>query len=289
MSLPPFSYIEARDVAEAATELRVNGDAVLIGGGTVVVPMLRHQLLRPTRLVSIVTIPGMDLIAQDDDHTLTIGALATHRRIAESSMVRRYAPLLASACAKVATPTIRSMGTLGGNLAYGESASDPPAALLALNATIHLVGCDGARTVPVRTWFTGFYSTVRSLDEIVVKIDIPRPPEDAIVRYLKWTPRSRDDKPLVGLALMLRIIDGVCMEVSMAVSGIAETPVMLGATSAILEGSELNRSTIEGVAEVASTEVEPIEDLQGSAEYRRSMLRVWTARMLEGLREDLAR
>lgn len=286
MSLSPFTYVEAQNVGEASGILHEDEEALLIAGGTVVVPMLRHRLLRPTTLVSIADVPHLDRIDVVDDGSLRVGALVTHRTIAQSELVHRHLSLLASACGRVATPAIRNMGTLGGNLAYAESASDPPAALLALGATVRLDGRNGPRDVPIESWFSGFYATARSRDEIVVGVDVPIPPEDTIARYLKWNPRSAEDKPLVGLALVLREERGTYRSVRLAVSGAGETPQLLSMAAAVLEGADLNQKVIEGVAEAAATEVAAFDDLQGSAAYRRSMLRVWVRRLLDSVRED---
>src|SRR5262249_60535766 len=108
--------------------------------------------------------------------------------------VRQRSPRLAYACGRVASPTIRSMGTLGGNLCYGESASDPSPALLALRATVRLHGPDGERTVPITEFFTGFYETALREGELLIGIDVPDMPAGACWRYFKWTPAGQGDK-----------------------------------------------------------------------------------------------
>src|SRR5262249_56031893 len=117
--------------------------------------------------------------------------------------VRQRSPRLAYACGRVASPTIRSMGTLGGNLCYGESAADPSPALLALRAVVRLHGPDGERTVPITEFFTGFYETALQEGEVLTAVDVPDVLADARWRYLKWTPRAQEDKALVGLATIL--------------------------------------------------------------------------------------
>ncbi len=208
--------------------------------------------------------------------------------MSHATLVQERCPLLAYACARVASPTVRSMGTLGGNLCYGESASDPSPALLALRATVRLHGPDGARTVPITEFFTGFYETALRDAEVLTGIDVPAMPADARWRYLKWTPRAQEDKALVGLAAML-VLDGRrCRVARLAVGGVGASPVVLARAEQALEGQELDDATIARAADAAAGEVEPMDDLQGSAEYRRDMLRVWVRRVVGGLAEGRA-
>jgi aerobic carbon-monoxide dehydrogenase medium subunit len=186
----------------------------------------------------------------------------------------------------VASPVIRSMGTLGGNLCYGESASDPPPALLALGGSVRLRGPGGERAVPFEEFFVGFYETAIRPDEVLTEIEVRRQPPGARWRYLKWTPRAREDKPLVGLAALLELEDGVCRRASMAVGGVADRPVRLERASAALSGRGLDDASIADAAEAAAGEVEPIDDLQASAAYRRDMLRVWMRRTLSDLASE---
>ncbi len=285
MILRPFDYVECKDVAEAVAALTAHGDdARLIAGGTALVPLMKHQVLRPAVLVSVTRVPGLAGTAPLEDGGVRIGPLSTHADVARSPLVRERAPLLAEACGRVASPTIRAMGTLGGNLCYGESASDPSPALLALRARLRLSGPDGERVVPVGEFFTGFYETALRPGEVLTAIDVPpmRGASGSSVRwrYLKWTPRAREDKALVGLAIVLRVADGVCRDARLGLGGVAVSPVTLARAEQALRGQRLEPSTFARVAEVAASEVEPIDDLQGTAGYRRDMLRVWTRRVL---------
>jgi carbon-monoxide dehydrogenase medium subunit len=288
--LRPFQYVECADVGEAVAALSAHGDdARLIAGGTALVPLMKHQVLRPAVLVSVARVPALSAIQSLADGGLRIGALATHAAVARSPLVRERAPLLAEACGRVASPTIRAMGTLGGNLCYGESASDPSPALLALRAELRLAGPDAERVVPITEFFTGFYETALGDGEVLTAIDVPPvraaadTPSSLRWRYLKWTPRAREDKALVGLAVMLSVADGVCRAARLGLGGVAVSPVALAGAERALDGARLEAATLARVAEIAAAEVEPIDDLQATAGYRRDMLRVWTRRVLAEL------
>ncbi len=287
MILRPFEYVSCQSPDEAVEALVQHGDdAVLVAGGTVVVAMMKHDLLRPAVLVGLDDVAPMSGI-EVDAGPVRIGALTTHREIAASRPLAEAAPLLAEACGRVASPVIRSMGTLGGNLCYGESASDPGPALLALDATYHLLGPGGARRVRARDFYRGFYETDRAADEVLTAVEVDRTGPDVRWSYFKWTPRSREDKPLIGLATTLET-GGDGPRVTMAVGGIDPRPVLLDRASAAASGSGLSDREIDAAAAAAADEVDPITDLQGSAEYRREMVRVWVRRVLSGLRAEEA-
>jgi len=287
--LRPFAYVESKTVDDAIVALRNGGeDARVIAGGTALVPLMKHSVLRPSLLVSIVRVPGLAEIAPAVSGGLRVGGVATHWAVSHSMAVQQRSPLLAYACARVASPTIRSMGTLGGNLCYGESASDPSPALLALRATVRLHGPGGERTVPITEFFTGFYATALREAEVLTGIDVPDMPAGARWRYLKWTPRAQEDKALVGLAAVL-VIDGRrCRVARLGVGGVGASPVVLAGAEHALEDQELDDATIARAADAAAAEVDPMDDLQGSAEYRRDMLRTWVRRVVTGLAEGRA-
>lgn len=286
MILRPFEYVESKTVDDAVAALRNGGeDARVIAGGTALVPLMKHAVLRPSLLVSIARVPGLGEIAADAAGGLRIGAVATHWAVSHSIAVQQRSPLLAYACARVASPAVRSMGTLGGNLCYGESASDPAPALLALRATVRLHGPGGERTVPITTFFTGFYETALRDAELLTGIDVPAMPAGARWRYLKWTPRAQEDKALVGLAAMLVMEGRRCRIARLGVGGVGASPVVLADAERALEDQELDEATIARAADAAADEVTPTDDLQGSAEYRRDMLRTWVRRVVTGLAE----
>jgi len=289
MILRPFEYVESKTVDDAIAALEGGGeDARVIAGGTALVPLMKHSVLRPSLLVSIARVPGLADIAPAMSGSLRIGGAATHWAVSHAALVQERSPLLAYACARVASPAVRSMGTLGGNLCYGESASDPSPALLALRASVRLQGPGGARIVPITEFFTGLYATALREAEVLIDIDVPAMPAGARWRYLKWTPRAQEDKALVGLAAML-VLDGRrCRVARLAVGGVGASPVVLARAEQALGGQELDDATIARAADAAAGEVQPIDDLQGSAEYRRDMLRVWMLRVVTGLAERRA-
>jgi carbon-monoxide dehydrogenase medium subunit len=278
-----FVYVRAESIDHALTELAAHGEEVqLVAGGTVVAALMRHRMIEPKVLVGLEAVPEISEINMNG-RGLRIGALATHRAVSRSNDVLSVAPLLAMACGKVASPAVRSMGTLGGNVCFGEPASDPGPALLALGARLRIRGLDGERVVAIEDHYRGYYETSLDMGEVLEAIEVDPTPHGSRMTYLKWTPRAREDKPLVGLAVLLELENGTCTNARLAVGGVADRPILLGVASSLLVGKELSETSIDEAAEAAADEVDPIEDVQASAEYRRDMLRLWTRRTLKSL------
>jgi carbon-monoxide dehydrogenase medium subunit len=238
MRLRPFEYREAGSLEEALALVGEDGDDIrLLAGGTALLLMIRYGIVRLQRVVSLHRLDDLRGVRRDGD-VLRIGALTSHAEIAASPLVREHCPVLAAAAGRVATPAIRNMGTIGGNLCYAESASDPAPALLSLGARVVLARRGGRRTVPLADGFyRGFYETSMAEGEILVEIEVPRQPTGAGT-YVKWSPRSLEDKALVGLAAVLDLDArrGVCRDLRLGLGGVNPTPVRLPRAEAAARG-----------------------------------------------------
>jgi carbon-monoxide dehydrogenase medium subunit len=284
--LTPFTLVEPESLSDALAAIaRLDGEARVISGGTALVSMIRLGLIKPDHLVSLHRIPGMAQIRADGS-ALELGAMATLADVERSRAVREGWPLIAEAVRRVATPAIRTSGTIGGNLAYAEAASDPAPALLCLDAEVRLAGPGGARTVPIRRFFRGFYEAALEPGEIVAAVRVPRPPAGSRGGYVKFTSRSAEDKPLVGVAALV-VLDaaGRCQDVRIGLGGAAPTPIRAQRAEGALLGTPLTDDAARAAAEAAAEEAEPLSDLMGSADYRREMIRVWVRRLLVALRD----
>ncbi len=285
MRLPPFALDEPESVPEAVEVLaRLDGESRVIAGGTALVPTMRLGLIRPDRLVSLHRIEGLRAIRVERG-ALDVGATATLAALAGHGAVRSGWPLLARAAASVATPAIRSTATLGGNLCYAEAASDPAPALLCLDAQVRVADAMGERVVPIGEFFTDFYETAIVPGEIVTGIRVPSAPPGARSSYVRFCPRSAEDKPLIGVAALVMLDgSGRVSQVRIALGGAAPTPILARRAAAALTGEGLTEAAIRSAAEAAAAEADPLSDLMGSAEYRREMIRVWVRRTLLSLR-----
>jgi len=286
--LRPFALREPATVEEAVAALAdLDGEARLVAGGTALVPMIRLGLVAPDRLISLHRVAGLQG-ARTAGGALELGAMTTCGAVERHPEVRHGWPLLARAAGRVASPAVRNLSTVGGNLAYAEAASDVSPALLCLEAEIHVAGPGRGRTVPITTLFRGFYETALAPGEIITGLRVPAMPAGARSGYVKFCSRSAEDKPLVGVAAVLTLegARSVCRGARIALGGAAPTPIRAARAEAGLEGEALSDAAIAAAAETAAREADPLSDLMGSADYRRRMVRVWVRRLLTALRDD---
>jgi len=284
--LHPFGLVEPESLSEALDAVtRLDGEARLVAGGTALVPMIRPgNLCRCTGYTKIVEAVLAEI--RKDGPALELGAMATHADIERSRAVRDGWPLLREAVRRVATPAIRTSGTIGGNLAYAEAASDPAPALMCHDAEVRVAGPHGGRTVPISRFFRGFYEAALEPGEIVTAVRVPPPPVGARGGYIKFTSRSAEDKPLVGVAALITLdSSGRCTDIRIALGGAAPTPIRAAAAERTVRGEALTDAVARAAAEAAARDAEPLSDLMGSAEYRREMIRVWVRRLLTALRD----
>jgi carbon-monoxide dehydrogenase medium subunit len=243
--------------------------------------MLQNRLIAPHVLLSLAGIPGLNRIEQINGG-VTIGALATLSACERGSILSERLPVLADTYRRVANVRVRNAATAGGNLTEADYASDPPAVLTALRAVVGVVGPRGKREIPLNQLFTAFYETALGQDELLTEIVIPPLPESARATYLKYTSRSSEDRPCVGVcAIVDRAPDGKCQDVRVVVGAVDEVPREIPAAEALAHGELLTIELIAEIAERYSAEIEPLSDLRGSSWYRKEMIRVFVRRALE--------
>ena len=280
-----IKFLEPTRFDEAVTALTEYGDeSKVIAGGTAVVLMLQQKLIAPAVLVSLGRLEGADFIRREEDG-LHIGALATLRDAERSPVIWQFCPALAHAFGVVGNVRVRNQATVGGNLAEADYASDPPAMLLALDARVKTLSLQGSREIPLRDFFLGFYTTALDSTEILTEIVVPNLSPNARATYLKYTSRSAEDRPCVGVAAVLDMDeDGCCRDLRVGIGAATETPQRLFEVEAQVQGEYLTDEIIQSVAEAYAQELEPLEDQRGSAWYRREMIRVFVRRALEEVR-----
>jgi carbon-monoxide dehydrogenase medium subunit len=275
-----FEYRAPESLEEVWAALDEAGDdARLIAGGTALLLLMKQRLVRPALLVSLKRLGGLSEI-RNEDGALRIGATATHRQVETNQHVRQHFPALAETLRRVATPRVRNQGTLGGNLAHADPNQDPPATLIALDASVRLRSSGGERGVRVDEFFTDYYETALQPGEVLTDILLPLPAAGSGSAFLKFLPRTADDYATVAAAASLRLDNGVCRDVRLALGSAGPTPIRARAAEAILEGQAPNDSTLRAAAAAVKDEVDPLSDIRGSAEYKREMSEVFAYRAL---------
>ena len=280
-----FDYHAPGSLEEAFNLLeRYGDDAHLMAGGTALVLLLQQGLLQPGHVVGLSKIADLRGIRRLDEGGLEIGALATHRQVERSADVVAYCPALADTFGRVATIRIRNQGTLGGNLAHADPAQDPPPMLIALGGQAVIASREGQRRVALDEFFVDYFETALQPGEVLVAVELPPMPHGTRVTYKKFLPRTQDDYATVSVAAALRVgTDSTCEEVRLALGAAATTPVRARQVESALRGQPLSPGAIKEAAGLVRDEVDPLDDLRGSAAYKREMARVWTRRALQEL------
>lgn len=282
----PFDFVPVKSAAEAIELLEQYGaeDAHVLAGGTALILMMKQDLVQPRILVGLREISDLQGVRARPDGGIEVGALTTLRQAEYSPDVRRYSAALAQAFGDVATVRIRNQATVGGNLAHADPAQDPPPMLMALGAEVVVSGPRGDHSVPLSEFFVDYYEATLSGDEIVVAVRLPPPAPRARASYFKFLPRTQDDYATVAVGVWLDLDEeDTCVDLRIGLGAAAMTPLRATAVENALRGQRLTGSLIDDAAELVRDEVDPIDDIRGTVEYKREMARVWVARALRGL------
>jgi carbon-monoxide dehydrogenase medium subunit len=276
MPLRKFSIHQPKTVAEASGLLTEFGEkGRLYAGGTELLLAMKHDLLRYEHLIDVKTIPDLNRI-EVRDGALVIGSGATHRQIESSALVQQNLPVLASMAAKVANIRVRASGTLGGNLCFAEPHSDPATLLTALGAKVSTQTKSAARSVLVEKLITGAYETCLAADELLTGVEIPLPARTQRAAYSKFQLKER---PTVGLALVLDIDGDTIKHASAVVGSVSAVPTQSKQANALLTGarSQVEKQLDDAAAALAQA-ADPVDDVEGSAEYKRHLIAVYLRR-----------
>ncbi|HMC70528.1 MAG TPA: xanthine dehydrogenase family protein subunit M [Mycobacteriales bacterium] len=266
----PFDYLAADSAEQALALLGEHGDdAKLMAGGQSLLPLMKLRLAVPAVVIDVSRIRDLSYV-RDDGDAIVIGALTRHHDVATNDVVRSAAPVLAHAAGLVGDPQIRHRGTIGGSVAHADPSADVPTALLALGASYVVVGPGGVRTVAADDFATGFLETVLEPDEMLTEIRVPKPA--AGWGYQKFTRRAIDWATVAVAAV--RRGDG---SVAVALANMAPTAVRAGG----VEQSVSSGAGAVDAAGLADEGTQPSSDVTASAEYRRHLARVLTARALD--------
>ncbi|SRR5579884_416392 len=275
-----FELMEPTSLAEACALLAEREDSRAIAGGTALLVLIKLGLYIPTLLVNLKKVRGASDVADAPDGGLRLGALASVYDVETAAAVRERYPLLAQACHVVANIRIRNLATIGGNVAHGDYQSDPPTALLALDAAVELTDGRRARQVALADFLLGPYETAIEPGELVAAISVPPLAPGCRGTYLKFTTRSSEDRPCAGVAALVRTEDGRCAEARLAVGAVSPVPVRVRRAEELARGERLTPALIEAMAAEATHAVEPMDDLRGPADYKRQVVGVLARRAL---------
>jgi aerobic carbon-monoxide dehydrogenase medium subunit len=275
-----FDYYRARSLADAQQLLGDHPGAKLLAGGHSLIPLMKLRLAAPPAVVDIGRVNELRGVTISGS-TIRIGALTTHAELAVSADVRRAAPALAEAAGLVGDPTVRNRGTIGGNIAHADPASDLPTVLVALGARIVAVGPKGQRAIQAAQFFTGLMTTALDENEIVTSIEVAVAKGGRGSAYVKFShPASR--YAVLGVAAAVTLTDGTCSNVSVAIGGLVPHARRLPSVERALNGQAPSESVVAKAAEAVAADLgrDVSGDIFASAEYRAAVAPVYVKRAL---------
>ena len=319
MSLPEFKLLRPRSVEEAVGYIGEHaGSFRVLAGGTDLIPSMRQKLFEPEHVLDLRGITALRGISPQPDGGVEIGALTTLREIERSDFLREHYPVLSEAAATVASPVLRNMGTVGGNICldtrclwYNQSltwrkgcgfcikkdgdlchvapggtkcwavfSGDTPPALLCLNAEIEIASPGGTRRIPLRDFYTGLGDNYRKLqaNELVTRVLLPASTADYRGVYRKLRVRGSIDYPLAGVAVVIKRSNGHVADARIGITAVNPAPLLLKGASELMLGKAVDEGLAEAVGDLAAKTAKPLTTSALTPEYRREMIRVFTKR-----------
>ncbi len=287
MKASAFSYARATSVVNALELLVAHGDkAKVLSGGQSLMPAMNLRLISPELIIDIGEIAELRGIAVRGD-VLTIGALTRHVDLLRSPEIAAHAPLLAEAVSHIAHPAVRNRGTIGGSLAHADPASELPASMVALNATIIVRGQSGERRMAAEEFFKGIYETALSAQELLISVELPVAQKNSAHFFYEFA-RRHGDYAIAGLVAQAIVQGDVFTDLRMAFFAVGDRPVLAKAAKRLVNVA-VTPAVLSGASMALGEELDPHEDQQASASMRRHLAKVLLVRCTSALlgRPDL--
>jgi len=273
-----FDYVVPASLDDAVAALSNAENAKILSGGMSLIPLMKMRLVRPTTVVDISRIPGLDTITDAGDH-IEIGALVTHGETAASALVKGNATALAQAADATADIQVRNQGTTCGSIAHADLAADQPAAVLALGATMVAQSVRGTREIAAADFFVDTLTSALADDEILVKIKVPKGGKSV---YRKLGRRGGDsDYPIAAAAVWVDSSNGTVANARVAVTGVSSKPYLAEASAAAIVGTDGSADAIAVAGSHATDGVVVLEDLYATVNYRTHLADVYVQRALK--------
>jgi carbon-monoxide dehydrogenase medium subunit len=278
--MTPFELAEPATLKEAIALLDPDDPTVRpIAGGTALMLMMKAGVFRPEKLVSLRNVKDLTSIDATAAGGLRIGAMTPLAVVERSAAVRAHAPVITHAMRTLSNIRVRNVATIGGSLAHADPHMDMPPVLIALGAQVVAASPAGERTIPVEKLFAGYYETVLARNELITSVIIPAQGSRRSA-YLKCTTRAVHDWPALGVAVAVESDGATVRDARVVVSAATETPTRLAGAEQALRGGAAGDALWRQAGEAAAAEAETISDGQGSAAYKRQLVRVYVARAL---------
>jgi carbon-monoxide dehydrogenase medium subunit len=285
-----FTYLKPVTLQEALSMLAEHKDECkVICGGQSLLIVMRQGLVVTDYLIDIKGLHELNYITYDEKQGLRMGATTTHRTVEKSDLLKEKYPVLVAVERKLASIQVRNWGTIGGNLAHGDSSGDLAPALIALDAKIKLSSSKANRVIPLEEFYTGLFETALNKDELVVEVQVPPARPRAVATYTKFN-LIENDQGIVGVAAMVEVDQSrACRDARIVLSNAGVTPIRAKTGERVLIGKKLSDALLTEAAEAAAREADPVSDIHASEEYRRRVISILTKRMVQQAWERAAK
>ncbi len=279
MKAPPFEYVRAESSAHAAESLRDFGsDSRILAGGQSLIPMLSIRLASPSHLIDIGRVDELSFISRHNG-SVAIGAAARQWTVEHDATVLVDVPLLAAAISRGGQVPIRHRGTVVGSIAHGDPSAEIPTAFLAHGGSVVAERAGATRTISAADFFQGSYTTALAEDELAREVHVDVWPEGTGYAFEEFS-HSHESWPVVTAAVLLEMSGDSVAKASIAMSGVADTPIRATAAEADLVGQVPTGATIAEIAATATADLEPFSDVYGSQKYRKKVATAMVRRAL---------
>ena len=276
--MTPFELAEPKSLKDAIGLLDADDPTVrAMAGGTALMLIMKAGVFTPSKLVSLAGVKELVSIGSAGGE-LKVGAMTTLAALEKSDAVKQHAPVITKTLRTLSNIRVRNVATVGGALAHGDPHMDLPPVLIALGARVNVVGKSGERTLPVADLFAGYYETTLAKDELISSLVVPKQ-DGRRATYLKVTTRAAHDWPALGVAVSVAADGNAVKDARIVLSAATETPVRLAGAEAAAKGAA-DDAAFRRAGEAAAEEAELITDAQGSAAYKKELVRVYVARAL---------
>jgi len=279
MILSDIKFHSPQTLAEAFILLEKLSEARIVAGGTDLYVDIKQGLMEARNIISLHKIEGLKGI-EKKDKKLRIGAMVSAQEIISNSIINKYIPAIADAAKSMASPQIRSVATVGGNISSAVPSADLPPPLIAAEATVELQCSESSREVSLSEFFQGPRNTICRTGELLTFIFVPFPPPNAGISFQKFALREANALAVASVASRLTIKDGKIDNAAIVLGAVAPTPVEALKASEFLSGKEPSQSLFENAALMAKEEAKPISDIRGSIWYRKELIQILTVRAL---------
>jgi carbon-monoxide dehydrogenase medium subunit len=286
MKPAPFKYIVARSIEQALTlKAEYGSDAHFLAGGQSLVPTLNFRLAQPAVLIDINPLTGCAFVKNSDSNTVLIGTLTRYGKLERDPAIAKSLPLIHEALPQIAHPQIRNRGTIGGNLAHADPASEMPAIVLALAGRLRARSQKAERWIAAADFFAGALSTALQPDEMLMDVELPVAGPRSGSSFMEVS-RRRGDFALIGVACTVELdADGNCARARLALCNAGETPILADDAGRSLQGRPVGEVAIEAAADLVQTAIDPGGSIHASKDFQRHLAGVLTRRALTAANE----